>query len=88
MPSLTGMTLPINTSMASVPASIRSSLVTTASVLLPEEKYTHLDTENTASRSVNEEVMGPQNEILNVKIVNGPTINTAVYHQGQPRGLL
>lgn len=38
MPSLTGMTLPINTSIASVPASIRSSLVTTAKVLLP--KYT------------------------------------------------
>lgn len=36
MPSLTGMTLPIRTSMASVPASIKSSLVTTARVLLPE----------------------------------------------------
>lgn len=36
-PSLTGMTLPISTSIASVPASIRSSLVTTARVLLPEE---------------------------------------------------
>lgn len=36
-PSLTGMTRPISTSMASVPASIRSSLVTTASVLLPAE---------------------------------------------------
>lgn len=35
MPSLMGMTLPIRTSMASVPASIRSSLVTTARVLLP-----------------------------------------------------
>ena len=36
-PSLTGMTRPISTSIASVPASIRSSLVTTASVLLPGE---------------------------------------------------
>lgn len=36
IPSLTGMTLPIRTSMASVPASIRSSLVTTARVLLPD----------------------------------------------------
>lgn len=47
MPSLTGMTLPIRTSMASVPASIRSSLVTTARVLLPDgEKIsrTHLVT--------------------------------------------
>lgn len=40
-PSLTGMTLPISTSMASVPASIRSSLVTTASVLLPGQ-YQHI----------------------------------------------
>lgn len=32
------MTLPINTSMASVPASIKSSFVTTASVLLPKQK--------------------------------------------------
>ena len=41
MPNLTGMTLPINMSIASVPASIRSSLVTTASVLLPEHKDIH-----------------------------------------------
>lgn len=40
IPSFTGMTLPISTSIASVPASIRSSLVTTARVLLPEESNT------------------------------------------------
>ena len=38
MPSLTGMTLPISTSIASVPASIKSSFVTTANVLLPKNK--------------------------------------------------
>ncbi len=37
-PSLTGMTLPMRTSIASVPASIRSSLVTTASVLRPNSR--------------------------------------------------
>lgn len=35
MPSLTGMTWPHRTSIASVPASIKSSLVTTASVRRP-----------------------------------------------------
>ncbi len=36
MPSLTGMIRPSSTSRASVPASIKSSLLTTSSVLRPE----------------------------------------------------
>lgn len=62
MPSLTGMTLPINTSMASVPASIRSSLVTTASVLLPEDKDKHTWLQKTPLRQETQRVRDSENE--------------------------
>lgn len=42
MPSLTGITLPMSTSIASVPASMRSSFVITARVLRPTKGKTHL----------------------------------------------
>lgn len=41
MPSLTGITLPMSTSIASVPASMRSSFVITARVLRPTKRKTH-----------------------------------------------
>lgn len=41
MPSFTGITLPMSTSIASVPASMRSSFVITARVLRPTRRKTH-----------------------------------------------
>lgn len=41
MPSFTGITLPMSTSIASVPASMRSSFVITARVLRPTKRKTH-----------------------------------------------